>query len=639
MIENKLLQRILNRQSPDISYRGKTGAKKADVLVVPSSKKRTASSFRMEESNSDFPLLMTAEDPELFEKIYRSFYNVPASKVIANEERIKRFSQVSNRNESGLAVASVINDVKAENLFQESERFYGIKSHQALKDTDIKRHLKEIIAFSPGEDLMGKYKKARARALNETFISHNSHPITEKSSELVKELFPFDAKRKKFKPRTQFLHAAVINYFEMLKNFQPYIYQLCLALAKGLHEQKPITSDIEGICCVSIHQDEPNVTRFLDALNQQNFNKRTCPIFLFVNGNSSEKIEKLTKAIAEYQQESGSQLDIRVIEARLDQWRYGLKSIPHITGLMTLALSGKLPDHDIASIFFDADILKFKSNDLINFHLKSIKKGHILRSGGYENDEQTLRETNINFYILEKLERLRHRIVTEPPENFNEIMQDKQKFYYHRSGANSSISTLLTVLSCGLAAHTHNEDTDQSLRATKNLIQAFGEQFEDFRQMDFAFLGDTSQEQLTAIYDGGATIRAAQTKRPLADLWDNHDLIEGNMPAIDETKPNEFNQKRFDEEIKSILLTKAGMLQDIFDDGNLSSKTKRELFLLFMNSLRRFVQEFNEVIREFNQETYNLEAREITNEENSYFFINMKLLTKVTFRLSVGYDL
>jgi hypothetical protein len=634
LIENILLQRILNRQPQDISYRGKTGAKKADVST---SREKSRSLFKRAKSNSDFPLLMTAEDPELFEQIYRSFYNVPESKVIANEERIKRFSQVSNRHESGLAVASVINDVKAENLFQESERFYGIKSHRALKDPDIKKHLKEIIAFSPGEDLMGKYKKARARALNETFISHSSHPITEKSSELVKELFPFE--RKKFKPRKKFLQTAVINYFEMLKNFQPYIYQLCLALAKGLHEQKPITSDIEGICCVSIHQDEPNVTRFLDALNQQNFNKRTCPIFLFVNGNSSEKIEKLTKAIAKYQQDSGSQLDIRVIEAKLDQWRYGLKSIPHITGLMTLALSGKLPDHDIASIFFDADILKFKSNDLINFHLKSIKKGHILTSGGYENDEQTLRAANINFYILDKLARLRHIIITGPPENFNEIMQDRQKAYYPRSGGNSSISTLLTVLSCGLAAHTHNEDTDQSLRATKNLIQAFGEQFEDFRQMDFAFLGDTSQEQLAAIYDGGATIRAAQTKRPLADLWDNHDLIEGNMPAIDETKPNEFNQKRFDEEIKSILLTKAGMLQDIFDDGNLSSKTKRELFLLFMNSLRRFVQEFNEVIREFNQETYNLEAREITNEENSYFFINMKLLTKVTFRLSVGYDL
>jgi hypothetical protein len=47
--------------------------------------------------------------------------------------------------------------------------------------------------------------------------------------------------------------------------------------------------------------------------------------------------------------------------------------------------------------------------------------------------------------------------------------------YYHRSGGNSSFSTLLSVLSCGLAAHNHNEDTDQSLRATKNLIQAFGE--------------------------------------------------------------------------------------------------------------------------------------------------------------------
>ena len=81
------------------------------------------------------------------------------------------------------------------------------------------------------------------------------------------------------------------------------------------------------------------------------------------------------------------------------------------------------------------------------------------------------------------------------------------------------------------------------------------------------------------------------------------------------------------------------MLQDIFDFGNLTSHKKRELFYRFIHSLEKFIEEFNTVIREFNQETYNLEAREITNEENSYFFINMKLLTKGTFRLSVGYDL
>ncbi|TWW09917.1 hypothetical protein E3A20_09520 [Planctomyces bekefii] len=151
---------------------------------------------------------MTAEDPKLFEQIYRSFYNVPESQVIANKEKIKRFSQVSNRNESGLAVVSANNLPRAGALFKESERFYRLESSKISKNPYVKQEVKETMNSSPGKSRIDQYRIARARALQNHYIRHCSYPINKNTSELVKLFFPFNDQNKKFEPRKKFLQTS-----------------------------------------------------------------------------------------------------------------------------------------------------------------------------------------------------------------------------------------------------------------------------------------------------------------------------------------------------------------------------------------------------------------------------------------------
>jgi hypothetical protein len=436
--------------------------------------------------------------------------------------------------------------IRTKNIFGDSERFYGVDlpGFARKNKKEIERRANNLPHTIPTQE---RYRRALTRSANRLYNAHRDYPLQKAVIEKFRELVPYDSTEGRFLVRNQGLKYALRMYFNNLKNYQPDIYSLChkaaLELVKGDSGNRA-----KGICSIAVHQSESNLPKLLQQLSMQDFDKQTAPIFLFVNGNDSSKIEARLAEIEEFKTQFDSKLDIRVIAGEIDTWRYGLKSIPYITGLMTVAMRETNDDSDLASIFLDADILRFANNRHIRHYVDAISDGWVRAISGFENDLEFMKNQNYNYYLLYLMSEVSsvvgHRALKEA---FRIDDYDFQTEGVHCSGGDSGFSTIVNLLAGATTAHVNHEDHDWSTRATSQLAQAYSTELDTERKFYNATTIPNSSG-CGIVHDGGHIMRVANTGRSVLDVWDSHDEIEGDLDPISNNSGS-INHLRFFQEI------------------------------------------------------------------------------------------
>ena len=111
-------------------------------------------------------------------------------------------------------------------------------------------------------------------------------------------------------------------FFNNLKNFQPTMFKYCYESAKELCDmQKPI----KNLACISVYQDETNLTNLIKNIEKQNFNKEDLSIFLFLNGSDKTKLEARTTEIQKVQEEFPN-LNIKTVIGEIPKGEWGFES-------------------------------------------------------------------------------------------------------------------------------------------------------------------------------------------------------------------------------------------------------------------------------------------------------------------------
>lgn len=508
------------------------------------------------------------------------YYRLPSSSVaIANKD----FSELElSETKRNFPLAQFTQPLRTRRIFRDSERFFGndlIASNKA----NFPLIREKVNNQNPNLSVATRFRRASSRIANTKFLENHSYPIRSNSRKLVKRFFEFDKASNSLKPRSSGLKLALKIYLDQLKTFQPYLYEICLQAAHKINEQNPERANPQAICTISVHQSETKLPKLLQELEAQDFDKTKCPIYLFVNGNDQAMINTRLNEIEEFKK-ANPDLDLRVIAAELDDWRYGLKCIPLITALMSLALRPCWDnDQDIATILFDADIERFHTKHTIKTHIAEIHSGKIISSGG---GQITLPGEHMAYYIMNLIRKSWDIILAiNQGFAFDKVFENFMTKGLNCSGGNSALSTIMLVLGCGTAAHSCNEDTDLGYRTSSNIIRAFEPEIRNLARIGLAdalndidpenndlvtekrkqcmsanfyqriipvFSSPINYEVKSVFYDSGAMFRAIETCRPLTDMWDNHDYIQGKLTPTD-FSDRTTTLKRFEEELQDIM--------------------------------------------------------------------------------------
>jgi hypothetical protein len=424
---------------------------------------------------------------------------------------------------------------------------------------------------APQTSKMDRFRTATNRLLQPLYEEQRDFRLKPELRELIDKYFPFERLKlkPKFLPREHGLKHSLRLYLNNLKNYEPHLYNFCLNAARNINIQSPLPKDTKAFINIAVHQSETNLPHLLKILQQQDFNKNECPVYLFINGNDREQIQErlseINTFIENQQNKPEQKLNVRVIAAELDHYRHGLKTIPLNLAYMDLALNHdfKKSDADVAAIYLDADILEFPSNDHISKLKNGILTGKIRNHDTFKWDFDKLTKLNVHYPIM-------HAFTQEYASIehiFNQLNKIFNKNNYQtfadtgtaNSGGHSSYSSILALLTGATKAHINNEDSDWSERASKVLFGSHLNSFYDLRHMYQAMTNNLPGVEM----DEGALRRPMELNRPMRDIWTSHDLIQGDdeLSPIDFSKPDELNLKRVKEELN--ILGKEIMKQGI----------------------------------------------------------------------------
>lgn len=422
-----------------------------------------------------------------------------------------------------------------------------------------KSKLIQLWENAPQDTDMGRFRTATNRLLQPLYEERRDFRLKPEIRELIDKYFPFE--RLKLKPeflkREHGLKHSLRLYLNNLKNQEPHLYNFSLNATKNINAQEPLHPETKAFINIAVHQSETNLPNLLNLLQKQDFNKKECPVYLFVNGNNKETIQERLSDINDFIQNNKSRdpLNLRVVAAEIDHYRHGLKTIPLNLAYMDLALNHnfKKTDADIASIYLDADILKFPSKNHISNLMNGVLNGRIRNHNAYAWDLKALNKMNVHYPIMHAISEGYEYL--KPTYNyFHEIFNRN----HHKpitetgilnSGGHTGYSTILALLTGATKAHVNNEDPDWTMRASKTLAKTL---LNSFYNEEHFFQAIT--ENLPAVnVDEGALKRPMELNRPMRDIWISHDLINDtghDLSPIDFTKPNQLNLERIHQELK-----------------------------------------------------------------------------------------
>ena len=132
-------------------------------------------------------------------------------------------------------------------------------------------------------------------------------------------------------------------------------------------------------------------------------------------------------------------------------------------------------DSDSAILFFDADIQKILSEDISKNKIDCIKNGTTLEFGECLEDEDRLKEQNINYYLLHKINQIAKENLIFSKEELQSLRKkDKKKII--SPGHNSTYSAQLLSLFGGYKPHIDCfEDIDLGNTIYKNINRAINQ--------------------------------------------------------------------------------------------------------------------------------------------------------------------
>lgn len=416
------------------------------------------------------------------------------------------------------------------------------------KDTNIENQYSfPVHKFSEPLDTKSIYSQS------ENFcISHEEGPFNKNNLyQLIKEQFPFEEVDGQIKllPRKHGLKNNLRMFFNNLKNYEPALYNYCLSAAKTL--SKPgLENPPEAFTCITAHQSEEGLPHMMSLIKEQSLTQKdNSPVFLFINGNDQNLIDKRLLELEEFKKEN-PELDLRVVTAQLPEWRYGAKSISLVTSLMSLQLAGAISDKELTCLLFDGDLLGYENNQVMEVKNKVIQDGSVIECSGVKEDQGAMKSRNINFYLLDRINSLNLF------PNFSmlktlgmKIKHEPQKLFFQAPGGNMSLSTILLTMFGGFSSYLKLwEDHDLSEKCSANLLNA----------LSLDSLQGNNHSQYTrghaVICDGGAIDRTVLLRRLLCkDKFETHDGKEGNCTAVDTSQPNLICTKRIQEEIEGMI--------------------------------------------------------------------------------------
>lgn len=307
-------------------------------------------------------------------------------------------------------------------------------------------------------------------------------------------------------------------------------------------------------------------------------------LYIFVNGSDQKQIDKRLSEISEFK----DKLNLRIMSSKLDfPYRNGLKTIPATVAAMDLARNHDFSndDSDPAAIFLDADILDFPETNHISKMISNIHSGKIRLGTFVHVDEKQLYEKNSYYPLLQILDYALYNInsgLNILDRRYNPGQRSEVETSIDNSGAHNVYSAMLMYLTGGIKAHTNNEDTDWTKRASSALAQTHLNSFFNYSQFLNAI---TTQDVNSVPHDEGFYARLLETERPITDIWNNHDLIRGetsdNEPIVAFHDPeykkfviNVYGDRSKEEEAKSLeseLLSISGVpvrsLDDLLDES------------------------------------------------------------------------
>jgi len=430
---------------------------------------------------------------------------------------------------------------------------------KVLNQVAPKSKLIQLWENAPQDSDMGRFRTATNRLLHPLYEERRDFRLKPELGELLDKYFPFE--RLKLKPeflkRDHGLKHSLRLYLNNLKNYEPHLYAFSLNAIKNINAQQTLYPETKAFINIAVHQSETNLPNLLNLLQKQGFNKKECPIYLFINGDNQKAIQERLSDIDKFIKENKSTdpLNLRVVAAEIDHYRHGLKTIPLNLAYMDLALNHnfKKADADIASIYLDADILKFPSKDHVSNLMNGVLNGKIRNHNAYTWNFKELTKMNVHYPIMHALSE-GYQYVEDLYNQMNTIFN---KSNYKsiaeegilNSGGHTSYSTMLALLTGATKAHVNNEDPDWTMRASKALAQTHLNSFYDDRHFFQAITNN-----LPAVEgDEGALKRPMELNRPMRDIWVSHDLInntEEDLSPINFNEPEDLNVRRIHQEIK-----------------------------------------------------------------------------------------
>lgn len=512
----------------------------------------------------------------------------PSSKVINTlEELIKIKSNQAIRDlEKATLTNSIISNLKKDKDLQAIPKIYTklIDKVRSLLYPTFRLYDTNTI-FKESERY--EIQEVTDKASNKTKISDPYLlPI-----KVIKKLLPIDKDTQMLKTRkTGFLEAAYY-YFHRLAIREPTLFQACFQEAMNIFSQGKgaIKDSCEIISPIAVHHKEDPI-RLLEQFLKQNIAPEKHEILLFFNGDdSTESFQAIAekKAQVEDFQAKHPELNIKISNGIIPEWRYGLKTIPVIIALMLAYISAQeesnFPDIDYKTILKQKQAPNFKDpyytdiadktiniqdDDMVAAHpglLQAKNKlireqGHILAGGQEMNFHPKLMWTkNINLYLITHILKIMNSSFIFTDEDYAGLFLKAPKQYNRAllTGFNSACSAIALCAIGGYQTDKNRgEDTDLLINRMKEYSSMLFPETKNIvgNTKDYKFYMDYDAPWRTILQNAGAE-----------DLFITHSgKMQGQLiPLRDEAlnSRNIIDPMRIGEEIHTLIQRRSKSLK------------------------------------------------------------------------------
>lgn len=451
------------------------------------------------------------------------FYHVPNTLDLQTQSLRLSSSDFHNKNLNSNFVR-VAGQLETEKIFAQSFSLHGL---------DSKLNRSE------------RMKQAEKNRLS--FLNQGRLPA------LLKEQLAFDSETKKFQPRQTGFHDAARMFFALQKNYEPETYALTIALAKNLASQGKPVAQTKILIPLAVHQSEERLSsHFLKALSEQDFEQKNMAVYLFLNGDDEKLLQQRIDEISLFQK-NNPEMNINTIVASPSEWGMGLKSIPHNVAIATELLRKNLGDADLATHFFDADVLSLEPSTGLQESCNTVaQKGGIFFDAFLQDDYEHMKEQNINYGLIEKIS---HHYIYPRQEDFSRYPEKKSKEGLESCGTcggNSMYSTLALMITGGIKPYAVHEDME-NVQSMQELMRSLSLHHRE----EIEAAGAYGQLSLKSMMDGGAIIRAIDRDMPGKEEFNSHEHNSTTkkffLKSIDKLQPKLVNEKRITQELKYCL--------------------------------------------------------------------------------------